>query len=119
MIAQNVLHDGRFERPEFRLLEARKNCLGTEAYVRGSRLGVWWVVGLWRLYGNDVSKTAEHLCMPAEKVQAALEYARAFPDEIEAALAEQESHDFVWLKSLLPNARIFPPEESLDSADES
>ena len=65
---------------------------------------LWEIMLLLRSYENDVAATAKHLRWPEAKVQAAVNYAEAFPDEIEEALAEQDAMDFTALKRMLPLA---------------
>jgi len=48
---------------------------------------------------------ARHLQWPKAKVQAAINYAEAFPKEIEEALSENAASDFNALKLMLPDAR--------------
>jgi hypothetical protein len=65
-----------------------------------------------RSYKNDVSAVAEHLKWPEGKVQAAVNYAVAFPEEINAAMAENETTDFDTLKRMLPQAAEFVPKKA-------
>ena len=48
---------------------------------------------------------------PEAKVQAAVNYAVAFPEEINAAMAENETTDFDTLKRMLPQATEFVRQE--------
>jgi hypothetical protein len=57
-----------------------------------------------RSYRADVSAVAGHLNWPEAKVQAAINYAKAFPQEIEGALSENAATDFEALKRMLPQA---------------
>jgi len=104
-----LLIEEGLRRDEFALIDFRDSPVGRQAYLQGSRLAVWEVVSLARTYRGSVSKTAAHLRTPSFKVQAALNYAAAFPDEIETALADQDAFDFMSLSRLLPQARMFPP----------
>jgi hypothetical protein len=47
---------------------------------------------------------ARHLKWPEAKVQAAINYAKAYPEEIEGALSENAAIDFEALKRMLPQA---------------
>jgi hypothetical protein len=47
---------------------------------------------------------AKHLQWPESRVQAALNYAEAFPEEIERAISENAGTDFDALKRMLPSA---------------
>ena len=53
-------------------------------------------------------KTAEHLSWPESRVKAALNYAEAFPREIEDAIVEDRSYDFDKLKRLIPSLELLP-----------
>jgi predicted DNA-binding protein len=88
---------------EFGHIDFRNSATGRLAYVKGSSLAVWEVVKLLRSYDMDVTKTARHLEWLPLRVQAALNYANAYPEEIEAAI-EDEASDFLTLSRLLPQA---------------
>jgi protoheme ferro-lyase len=60
-----------------------------------------------RSYKKAVSAVARHLKWPEVKVQAAVNYAEAFPEEINEAMAENEATDFEMLKRMLPQATEF------------
>jgi hypothetical protein len=91
---------------EFASIEFRDSPAGRQAYVTGSGLAVWEVVMVARSYNGDVARTAAHLVWLPVKVRAALNYAEAFPEEIEAAL-EDNNQGFEALKRMLPNAELF------------
>lgn len=92
---------------EFAFIEFRDSSVGRQAHIKGSRLAVWEVIMIAQDYALDVAQTAEHLDWPAFKVQAALNYAAAFPDEINDAIADNDAYDFETLKRLLPQAEEF------------
>ncbi len=94
-------------RSEFAFIDFRDSAVGRQAYVQGSSLAVWEVVLLVRSYGKDVSRVARHLRWPELKVQAAINYAEAFPAEIEDALSENESVDLATLKRMAPQTVEF------------
>lgn len=94
-------------RAEFAFIDFRDSMSGRQAYVQGSTLTVWEIVLLLGSYGQNVRKVAEHLAWPEAKIQAALNYAQAFPDEIDAALAENATADFEHLSRMLPQATVF------------
>ena len=50
---------------------------------------------------------AKHLKWPEAKVRAALHYSEAFPEEVNDAIAENDSIDFDSLKRMLPQAVDF------------
>jgi len=102
-----LLVEEGLRRSEFAFMDFRDTPVGRQAFIQGTRLSVWMVVKIARLYGNDVEKTAEHLGRPPLQIQAALNYAKAFPDEIEAAITDHSSYDFAKLSNLLPQAELF------------
>jgi len=94
-------------RSEFALIDFRDSPAGRQAYLQGSSLAVWEVMLLVRSYKADVGAVARHLGWPEPKVQAAINYAQAFPEEIREALAENDSVDFETLKRMAPQAADF------------
>jgi uncharacterized protein (DUF433 family) len=94
-------------RAEFAFIDFRDSPAGRQACIQGSSLAVWEVVLLIRSYNSDAAAVARHLRWPQAKVSAASNYAEAFPQEIETALAENEVTDFLALKRLLPQAAEF------------
>ncbi len=94
-------------RSEFAFVDFRDSAAGRQAYIQASSLAVWEIMRLARDYKNDVAKVARHLRWPAAKVVAAFNYARAFPEEINAALADNDAMDFESLSRLLPQAKEF------------
>ena len=99
-------------RAEFAFLDFRDSPAGRQACIQGSSLAVWEVVLLARSYNGDATAVARHLAWPVSKVQAALHYAEAFPNEIQEALAENDAMDFKALKRMLPQAAEFTPAKS-------
>jgi hypothetical protein len=94
-------------RAEFAFIDFRDSAIGRQAYIQGSTLAVWEVLLLADSYKGRVASVARHLNWPEAKVQAAINYAMAFHDEIEAALTENASVDFEGLKRMLPQAAKF------------
>lgn len=68
---------------------------------------MWEVLLLFQSYRANVSSVARHLKWPEAKVEAAVNYAKAFPEEIEAAVSENVAMDFETLKRMLPQATEF------------
>lgn len=95
-------------RSEFAFLDFRDSPAGRHAYIQGSTLAVWEVIFLLRSYKGNVSAVAKHLRWPEAKVRTAVNYAEAFPEEIDEAIAENDSADFKTLKRMLPQAGVFP-----------
>ena len=84
---------------------------GRQAYVMGTRVAVWQVVSIVRSYDGDKEAAARHLEWPPARVQAALTYAAAFPDEVEAAIEDNARYDFATVSRMLPQARLFVSHE--------
>jgi len=106
-----MLVEEGLRRSEFAFIDFRDTAAGRQAFLQGTRLSVWMVVKLARLYRHDVKRTAAHLERSALQIQAALNYAKAFPEEIEAAIEETQSC-FAKLSNLLPQAELFVAGES-------
>src|SRR5271168_4636293 len=94
-------------RSEFAFVDFRDSAAGRQAYVQGSSLAIWEVLLLVQSYKADVAAVAAHLKWPEAKVQAAVNYARAFPEEIDGALGENEAIGLEALKRMLPQAAEF------------
>ena len=94
-------------RSEFAFIDFRDSPAGRQACIQGSSLAVWEIMLLTRSYKADVAAVSKHLGWPLGKVQAAVHYAEAFPEEVDEALSENESTDFDSLKRMLPQAAEF------------
>ncbi len=90
-------------RSEFAYIDFRDSAAGRQAYIQGSTLAVWEVLLLIQSY----TAVARHLKWPEAKVQAAVNYAKAFPEEIQGAVSENAATDFQALKRMLPLAAEF------------
>src|SRR5712691_833316 len=82
----SLLLDEALRQIEFAHIEFRNSILGRQAYLKGSTLAVWEVLLLAENYGFNAEYTAAHLNWPTVRVQAALNYAEAFPEEIQLAI---------------------------------
>ncbi len=94
-------------RSEFAFVDFRDSATGRQAYIQGSSLAVWEVMLIVQTYQGHVAAAAAHLKWPEAKVHAAVNYAKAFPEEIDGALAENEAMGFEALKRMLPQAVEF------------
>lgn len=94
-------------RSEFAFVDFRDSAAGRQAYIQGSSLAVWEVLFIVQSHKGDVAAAAAHLEWPEAKVHAAVNYAKAFPEEIDAAIAENDAIGFEALKSMLPQAAEF------------
>jgi hypothetical protein len=85
-------------RRQFCHIEFRTTPLGRLAYVEGTRSAVWLICDLVRQNRGDVRKTAKLHQWPETKVRAAVNYAKAYPQEIEPlirraqAVTDEELH---------------------------
>ncbi len=104
-----ILVDEATRQLEFAEIEFRDSPVGRQAYVRGSRLAAWQVAWLARDFKGSAEKVAEHLEWPLARVQAALAYAAAFPEEIRLAIEDNDSYDFEKLSRMLPGTMRFEP----------
>ena len=98
-------------RSEFAFVDFRESAAGRQACIQGSSLAVWEIMLLARNYKQDAAKVARHLGWPVAKVQAAFNYARAFPDEINSAIADNDAMDFAALSQMLPQTKEFVVDE--------
>ncbi len=94
-IVDEWLRQNRFPHIEFRSINGER-----VACLKG-RLEVWQVMMVAQSYEKNVAKTGQHLDLRPEQVQAAFDYAAAYPAEIEAALREN-AQGFERLKHLFP-----------------
>jgi hypothetical protein len=94
-------------RSEFAFIDFRDSAAGRQACVQGSSLAVWEVMLIARDHRNKATAVAKHLRWPEAKVQAAFNYSKAFPEEIQSAIAENEAMDFEALSRVLPQAKEF------------
>jgi hypothetical protein len=94
-------------RSEFAFIDFRDSPVGRQAYMQGSTLAVWEVMLLVRSYKADTAAVAKHLRWPEAKVQAAVNYGAAFPEEIEEALSENDATRIETVKRMLPQAVEF------------
>jgi hypothetical protein len=99
-------------RSEFAFIDFRDSAAGRQACLQGSALAVWEVMLLVQSYRKNLPAVAKHLQWQLSKVQAAVNYAAAFPEEIDEAMAENEATDFETLKRMLPQAVEFVPQRA-------
>src|SRR5215469_636457 len=102
-------------RSEFAYIDFRDSAAGRQAYIQGSTLAVWEVLFLIQSYRADVHAVARHLKWPEAKVQAAVNYARAFREEIEGAISENAATDLEALRRMLPQTTEFLARRSTKS----
>ena len=102
-----ILLEESLRREEFAFIDFRDSSVGRQASLQGSRLSVWMIVKIARSYAGSVQKTADHLQRLPIQIQAALNYAKAFPEEIEGAIRDNDAYDFTRISQMLPQARLF------------
>jgi len=85
---------------QFCHIEFRSTPLGRMAYVSGTRTAVWLIVDLVRQGKGNVKTVAKLRDWPESKVQAALNYAKAFPEEIEPLIESAHRVTFEDLQRL-------------------
>jgi hypothetical protein len=105
-----LLVDEGLRRAEFTFIDFRDSAMGRQAYVQGTSLAVWEVAALLREYRGDVGRVAAHLEWAAPRVRAAANYAEAFPEEIESAMAENAAFDAKRVARLVPQLRAPAPQ---------
>jgi len=105
-LAARMIVEGR-RRAEFAWIDFRDTPGGRVACLQGTRLQVWWLARLARQFHGNPQKLAAHLDLPLAQVKAALNYAAAFPDEIETAIQDYESFGLEELRRQLPQAEVF------------
>jgi len=89
-------------RSEFAFIDFRDSPVGRQAYIQGSSLAVWEIMLLVRYYKGNAQAVARHLRWPEAKVKAAMNYAGAFPEEINEALAGNAATGLQALRRMLP-----------------
>jgi hypothetical protein len=94
-------------RSEFAFVDFRDSAVGRQACIQGSSLAIWEIMMLARNYRQSVTAVARHLHWPEARVQAACNYAQAFPEEINSAIADNEAMDFTALSRMLPQIKEF------------
>lgn len=105
--ASALLVEESLRRLEFGHIDFRNSVVGRQAYIQGTSLAVWEVVMIAESYDMDAQKTASHLNWPDLLVQAALNYAKAFPTEVEDRLEDNRNMTFEKLHQMLPSLELF------------
>src|SRR5438309_9954070 len=70
-----VLVEEGIRRRRFPLIELRDTAAGRVAYIRGTRMAVYWIVQAVRRLAGNVEKAARIWSIPTERIRAALRYA--------------------------------------------
>jgi hypothetical protein len=102
-----LLIEEGLRRSEFGFIDFRNTSAGRQAFIQNSRLPVWMVVKVIRSYRGNLEKAARHLARPQVQLRAAMKYAQAFRDEIEAAIEESDTFTSEKLSRMLPQTEVF------------
>lgn len=101
-IEEGIRQD-RFPQIEFRNTE-----VGRQAFLKGTRLSVFFVARTLREFDGSLDALAEHLSRPRSILETASAYAEAFPDEVENAIRDYESlNSLERLRESLPGLEVF------------
>jgi uncharacterized protein (DUF433 family) len=73
---------------EFPGIEFRDTPIGRQAFLAGTRLGIWQVVDIVQAVGGQADLLAEQFDLAPHQSNVALAYARAYPDEVAAAIED-------------------------------
>src|SRR5260370_10888873 len=76
--------DDIMRRRIFPLIDVRDTVAGRVAYVKGSRLAVYWLAHAVKRMEGDIEKAAQTWDVSPDKIRAALHYAETYPEEIKA-----------------------------------
>jgi hypothetical protein len=107
---EESLRMGEFADIEFR------DCGGERhACIKGS-LKVWQFIMVARCYDFDPQRTADHFQWPVRRALAGLNYYRAFPEEIDIPLAENEAMTVEDLRRLIPDLEVITLEVEAEAA---
>lgn len=77
-------------------IDLRDTAAGRVAYIGGTRFAVYWAARAIQA-GQTPEQFAKQYALPVERVRAALAYARAFPQEIEADNLQADANQ-KWLE---------------------
>jgi hypothetical protein len=109
-LAARMVIEGR-RREDFPYIDFRETAAGRMAYLQGFRVPIWWLARLARK--SKAQAIAQSLKLPLAQVQAGLNYAAAFPEEIDNAILDYEETSLEDLKRELPGLEVFDAGENL------
>jgi predicted DNA-binding protein len=105
------LRQNEFADIEFREFQGeRLACL--KGHIR-----IWKIIDVAQGYDFDVAKTAAHFDLPPERVQAAFSYYRAYPEEADRIIAENDAITFEDLQRQFPDIHLFTVDLSEDKTE--
>ncbi|VEP17602.1 conserved hypothetical protein [Hyella patelloides LEGE 07179] len=110
-----MLIEESLRQSEFAYIEFRNSPVGRQAYMKNSNLAVWQVMMLADEYARDLVKIANHLQKPVTWLQAAFNYAEAYPEELNNAIADAWAINYTTIKRLLPQTELISiPQEIME-----
>ena len=101
-------HGEALRERRFPYITFRDSAFGRQAFLQGTRLAVWQVAGVARSLGGDVQQVAAYFDIPERQAAALLGYAAAYPDEIQAAIEDNEAAE-AELSERVPTLEIVHP----------
>jgi hypothetical protein len=99
-VTANMLIEEGLRQRKFPGIQFRDTGIGRQAFVPGLRLPVYFLAKLAREVNDDIDTIAEHFSMTADAVCVSLAYIRAYPDEIEHAIAANDAVEDALVASL-------------------
>lgn len=113
-----VLLEEGLRMAEHPYIEFKETAAGRRAYLSGTRLSVWMVTWIVREHGGDLQAASEHLREHKWFIQAALDYAAAYPEEIDRLIADNLAITFEDIKRMIPDAeQMIVPDDVLPELD--
>ena len=109
--AATYLLEAALRQREFAYVEIRETAVGDQAYIKGTRLQIWMIIRLLREFDGDIAATADYFSIPTIQIQAAVNYAEAFPEEINDVIADSYP-TFEELKRRIPNLELIEVDAS-------
>jgi len=109
-----LLLDEALREEEFAGIEFRNTFIGRQPFVRQSGMAVWEFIMVARDFEENAERTAAYLQCPVENVKIALNYYRAFRDEIDLAVADNDMGE-ERLNRLFPKLRVVPVPNSSEA----
>jgi hypothetical protein len=94
------LRQQEFPEIEFRTFNGERH-----ACVKGF-MQIWQLVMVARGWDLDVESTATYFPIPAHRIRGAFDYYRAYPEEIDQAIAENDSWTYERMKQALPQLNL-------------
>jgi hypothetical protein len=110
-MVEESLRLNEFAEIEFRSFQGERL-----ACLKGS-IRIWKIIMVARDYDFDIEKTAAHFQFPVYRIEAAFSYYRAYPEEIDRVIADNDAWTFERIKQVLPQIERITVELGLDGDD--